>query len=235
MLLSCFFEVDSSQQCAGKEQRNNFLFFAQQQRHSILNFKQRIASKKAALSPKASTLVAVTLASIAHQAGAAIVSFDYNTNTQFGGLNFDPSDGTTGGNLGPNDLTLFACGFDSFFVSSSLRPSNAQAAETDFLADGSILGSSATYTSFASSFLSYVQGTPLFFGFRLDNQGSGFDETHYGWAEVVIVSNDEATLLRSAINTVDSESITIGAVPEPSVSLFGAAALLMTISIRKRR
>ncbi|MEM9080456.1 MAG: hypothetical protein AAGC74_07195 [Verrucomicrobiota bacterium] len=198
-----------------------------------MNFKDRIAAKKSALAPTTTSLAAAALTSIAQQAESAIVSFEFNTPTSFSSVNFNPTDGTTGG-FGPNFVGIFACGSGAFNATTPGFPSNAEIADTDFLPNGSLLGSSVSYASFASNFPSYALNTNLYFGFRLNNQGTGADETHYGWAEVIITGEFDATLVRTALNTEDDQPIIIGTVPEPSVSLFGAAALLLSVSFRRR-
>lgn len=193
------------------------------------NFKDRIAAKKAKLSlPTAAASAAVAMTTISQQAEAAIVIQDLNVSFDAA---FDPRDGSSAFFGGSADNPFF---FN--FCSGGFRGyGDLRIDSRGFVPAGTLIGPSATFVSSLSVPFGDIQNTPTgsIVGFRMTNQGPGNDETHYGWA----VTSGRSTWGTSVLNTTDGQAIGAGAttVPEPSVSLFGASALLLTLSVRRRK
>ncbi|MEM9081929.1 MAG: hypothetical protein AAGC74_14690 [Verrucomicrobiota bacterium] len=199
-----------------------------------MNFKQRIAAKKSALTPAASTLAAAALTSISQQAESALVCFDVNVT--FGPIeymNFDPLTGVASDGLfGDTVLQLENCG-DSF---SGYGATSAFWTDS-FIPAGSLLGSSSNFSTYYADFAnnSLPVDTSFYAGFKIDGQGVSGTDTYYGWVEFTFNPDQSTNIIKIAYEDQAFQTVSVGAVPEPSVPLFGAAAFILTVSFRKRR
>jgi hypothetical protein len=105
---------------------------------------------------------------------------------------------------------------------------------------GTLLGSTITFTDEAFGSINHVgvaanqfiQGASGLLGFSFQEEAGG--DTHYAWLRFIPDNSDAGILVDWAYNDAPGESITAGAVPEPSsaVLLLAASGFL---AVRRRR
>ena len=192
------------------------------------SFKDRIAAKKSRLNQStAAVATAVALTSISQQAEAALVEWNFDL---AGSKVVDPLTGDQG--FAVDNPLSFASTVGLYITTGA---PNVELDQRGFLSPGMTVGLGFGSFSGSNLFSTAPDGEELLFGFRLLNQGVSGTETYYGWGSVTPIAPTgfNSLLNKTVLNTTDGEAITV--IPEPSVSLFGAAALVMTFSMRRRK
>ncbi|MDP0494920.1 MAG: hypothetical protein Q7Q73_01810 [Verrucomicrobiota bacterium JB024] len=86
---------------------------------------------------------------------------------------------------------------------------------------------SFTTNNYFISFAPYTTDSTYYIGFRFEQQGTGNDETYYGYFEVLSSSSFGTGQLVGYAIGGDNESVPVQPVPEPATIAYGLGALAM--------
>ncbi len=173
---------------------------------------------------------AVILSSGSASAAVSVVNVNFLLNQGTGFVSFNPLS------------TDFVVSFDSSYSAGVRNCSFNLLTFSDpnfgwsstILAEGALVDGSLTFTS-SGRFEAYpADGAIQFAGYRMINQGTGNDETNYGYVRVTGAPNSTFTFNEYAFETTPGAGIVTTAVPEPGFVMLSAISLGLLFH-RKRR
>lgn len=194
------------------------------------SYKERISRKKNNLRGAATTAgAALAMSAIASSAEAAI-TYHLTPGVSGAYFRFNPITGETntsnitsdtqypiGAGFCGSQLLVDVQGFDNSTVHLGLLN------ESDVV-DGNL---SFTTNNYFISFAPYTTDSTYYIGFRFEQQGTGNDETYYGYFEVLSSSSFGTGQLVGYAIGGDNESVPVQPVPEPATIAYGLGALAM--------
>lgn len=195
-----------------------------------ISYKERISRKKNNLQGAVTTAgAALAISAIASSAQGAI-SYHLTPGVSGAYFRFNPVTGETdtttivgdaqypiGAGFCGSQLLVDAQGFDDSTVHLGLL------SESDVV-DGNL---SFTTNNYYISFAPYTTDSTYYIGFRFEQQGTGNDETYYGYFEVLTSSSFGTGQLVGYAIGGDNEAVAVQAVPEPATIAYGLGALAM--------
>jgi len=213
-------------------------------------YRDRIATSRSKLRSTAEPIAAaLALAALAGRAQAVTVytvadpAFG-DPSFAFGGRSINPLTGTYGliGTWADanNPITVGYCGGGFYIHNSQSDLAFAGSGyELTLEAAGTVLDDSISFgatNGYGWEGSTLTDAAPNYYAFRYINQGVNHDETYYGWVEFNSDSSGLQTvteLTRFALGS-NGESVTVGAIPEPTSFVFSIVASGLLLTRRKR-
>ena len=201
-------------------------------------YRDRIASSKSALRSTAEPIVAaLALAALAGSAQAVTIYTVANPTFNYDGLAINPLTGSYTDYIdAANPIQVGFCGGGIYNADQSNLALSGTGSYVAMVTAGTVLDSTSTFGMTSSmgwgwnNVFSTVE--PNYYTFKYSNQGTNSDETYYGWVEFNY-SSYQTQVTRFALGS-NEESVTVGAVPEPSSFVFSIVAGGLLLTRRKR-
>ena len=173
---------------------------------------------------------ALVLASGAASASVLVVNVGEFLPEGFGFLSFDP--------VGSSFVNAYDTGYTAGVRNCGFNLLHFGDADFEWadsiLAAGITVDGSLSYSA-AGSFEMYpADGEVVFAGYRMNNQGTGNDETHYGYVKVTGFPDNGFQVDSYSYESSPNTAI-VTAVPEPSALLLGTFAFGAAGLVRRRR
>jgi hypothetical protein len=204
-------------------------------------YRDRIAASKSKLRSTAEPVAAaLALAALAGSAQAVTIYTVADPAFNYMGLSINPFTGTYA-TLGTfpdatNPIMVGFCGGGTYSPNQSNLAWNGSGSDVTMVSAGSLLDNTSTFgmtNTYGWGYSnSYSTVAPNYLTFKYSNQGTNSDETYYGWVEFNY-SSYQTQVTRFALGSND-ESVTVGAVPEPSSFVFSIVAGGLLLTRRKR-
>jgi hypothetical protein len=204
-------------------------------------YRDRIAASKSKLRSTAEPVAAaLALAALAGSAQAVTIYTVADPAFNYMGLSINPFTGTYA-TLGTfpdatNPIMVGFCGGGTYSPNQSNLAWNGSGSNVTMVTAGTLLDNTSTFgmtNTYGWGFgNSYSTVAPNYLTFKYSKQGTNSDETYYGWVEFNY-SSYQTQVTRFALGSND-ESVTVGAVPEPSSFVFSIVAGGLLLTRRKR-